>query len=45
MLILPSGHERYLSELARLQAREGLAGPALQHLLHTCGVAILERSE
>jgi hypothetical protein len=32
-------------KLLRLQAREGLAGPALQHLLQTHGVAILERSE
>jgi len=45
MLILPGGHELYLSEAARLEARQELTGPALQQLLETYGVSILERSE
>jgi hypothetical protein len=44
MLVLPGGHEAYLSELASLQARGALTGLAMRQLSATYGVSILEGS-
>lgn len=45
MLVLPGGHERYLAELARLEARAMLTEHALRELGERFGVAVLTAAE
>ena len=41
MLLLPGGHERYLAEVARLEARAKLTEPDMRELGERFGVAVL----
>jgi quercetin dioxygenase-like cupin family protein len=45
MLVLPGGHERYLAELAGLEARASLTETALRELGERFGVAVLAATE
>ncbi len=45
MLILPGGHEAFLSDLASLEASGALTGPAMRQLSERYGVSILDGAE